>query len=46
MSLTPADVRNVAFSRASIDKPGYHEDEVDGLLDLVENHVGQADRGE
>jgi DivIVA domain-containing protein len=36
MSLTVADVRNVAFSKAPIGKPGYHKDEVDDLLDLVE----------
>jgi DivIVA domain-containing protein len=36
MSLTAADVRNVAFSKAPIGKPGYHKDEVDDLLDLVE----------
>ncbi|MGH3784254.1 MAG: DivIVA domain-containing protein [Pseudonocardiaceae bacterium] len=36
MSLTPVDVRNVAFSKAPIGKPSYHKDEVDDLLDLVE----------
>ena len=36
ISLTAADVRNVAFSKALIGKPGYHKDEVDDLLDLVE----------
>jgi DivIVA domain-containing protein len=36
MSLTPVDVRNVAFSKAPLSKPSYHKDEVDDLLDLVE----------
>lgn len=35
MPLTPADVRNVAFSKPSIGKRGYKEDEVDVFLDLV-----------
>lgn len=35
MPLTPADVRNVAFSKSSIGKRGYREDEVDVFLDLV-----------
>jgi len=29
MSLTPADVHNVAFSKPPIGKRGYNEDEVD-----------------
>src|SRR5581483_3459579 len=36
MPLTPADVANVAFSRQPIGKRGYHEDEVDAFLDLLE----------
>ena len=36
MKLTPADVRNVAFSKPPIGKRGYNEDEVDQFLDLVE----------
>jgi DivIVA domain-containing protein len=36
MPLTPADVANVAFSKPPIGKRGYHEDEVDAFLDLVE----------
>src|SRR5947209_20604243 len=36
MSLTPADVHNVAFSKPPIGKRGYNEDEVDAFLDLVE----------
>lgn len=36
MSLIPADVANVAFSKPPIGKWGYHEDEVDAFLDLVE----------
>jgi DivIVA domain-containing protein len=35
MPLMPADVRNVTFSKPSIGKRGYHEDEVDAFLDLV-----------
>ncbi|PZS15443.1 MAG: cell division initiation protein [Pseudonocardiales bacterium] len=35
MPLTPADVRNVAFSKPPIGKRGYNEDEVDTFLDLV-----------
>jgi DivIVA domain-containing protein len=36
MPLTPADVHNVAFSKPPIGKPGYHEDEVDAFVDLIE----------
>ncbi|MBA2472073.1 MAG: DivIVA domain-containing protein, partial [Pseudonocardiales bacterium] len=36
MPLTPADVHNVAFSKPPIGKRGYHEDEVDAFLDLVQ----------
>ena len=36
MPLTPADVRNVTFSKPPIGKRGYHEDEVDTFLDLVQ----------
>jgi DivIVA domain-containing protein len=36
MPLTPADVANVAFSKPPIGKRGYHEDEVDAFLDLLE----------
>ena len=39
MSLTPADVHNVAFSKPPIGKRGYNEDEVDAFLDLVENEL-------
>ncbi|MGH3550805.1 MAG: DivIVA-like cell division protein Wag31 [Pseudonocardiaceae bacterium] len=35
MPLTPADVRNVAFSKPPIGKRGYNEDEVDTFLDLL-----------
>lgn len=41
MSLTPADVRNVAFSKPPLGRPGYHEDEVDDFLDLVEAELAQ-----
>jgi DivIVA domain-containing protein len=34
--LTSDDVRNVAFSKPSIGKRGYNEDEVDAFLDRVE----------
>ena len=36
MPLTPTDVHNVAFSKPPIGKRGYHEDEVDAFLDLVQ----------
>src|SRR6266487_2181716 len=39
MSLTPADVHNVAFSKPPIGKRGYNEDEVDAFLDLVESRL-------
>jgi DivIVA domain-containing protein len=35
MPLTPAEVRNVIFSKPPVGKLGYHEDEVDHFLDLV-----------
>jgi DivIVA domain-containing protein len=41
VSLTPADVRNVAFSKPPLGRPGYHEDEVDDFLDLVEAELAQ-----
>lgn len=36
MPLTPADVRNVTFSKPPIGKRGYREDEVDTFLDVVQ----------
>jgi DivIVA domain-containing protein len=39
MPLTPADVHNVAFSKPPLGKRGYHEDEVDSFLDLVETEL-------
>src|ERR1700757_1712196 len=39
MTLKPADVHNVAFSKPPIGKRGYNEDEVDAFLDLVENEL-------
>ena len=36
MPLTPAEVRNVVFGKSPSGKQGYHEDEVDTFLDLVE----------
>ncbi|MGX7825381.1 DivIVA domain-containing protein [Actinokineospora sp. 24-640] len=36
MSLTPERVRGVKFDRAPLGKRGYHEDQVDDFLDLVE----------
>src|ERR1700744_3725804 len=39
MALTPADVHNVAFSRARIGKRGYNEQEVDLFIDLVEQEL-------
>ena len=41
MSLTPADVHNVAFSKPPIGKRGYNEDEVDAFLDLVETELAR-----
>jgi DivIVA domain-containing protein len=35
MPLTPAEVRNVIFSKPPVGERGYHEDEVDHFLDLV-----------
>jgi DivIVA domain-containing protein len=35
MSLSPAEVRDVAFSQPPVGERGYHEDEVDEFLDLV-----------
>jgi DivIVA domain-containing protein len=39
MALTPADVHNVAFSRARVGKRGYSEQEVDLFLDFVEQQL-------
>jgi DivIVA domain-containing protein len=39
MGLTPADVHNVAFSRARVGKRGYSEQEVDLFIDLVEQEL-------
>ncbi|HZS21096.1 MAG TPA: DivIVA domain-containing protein [Pseudonocardiaceae bacterium] len=36
MPLTPADVRSFTFNKPPVGRPGYHEDEVDDFLDLVE----------
>lgn len=36
MSLTPSDVLNVTFGKATLGKRGYPEDEVDAFFDLVE----------
>jgi DivIVA domain-containing protein len=41
MPLTPADVRNVTFSKPPIGKRGYHEGEVDALLDLVQAEMAR-----
>ncbi|MGH3782040.1 MAG: DivIVA-like cell division protein Wag31 [Pseudonocardiaceae bacterium] len=41
MPLSPADVHNVAFSKPPIGKRGYHEDEVDAFLDLVEAEMAR-----
>ena len=40
MSLTPAEVRHVIFSKAPVGRRGYHEDEVDSFFDRV--HVELA----
>jgi DivIVA domain-containing protein len=39
MVLTPADVHNVAFSRAPLGRRGYSEREVDIFVDLVEQEL-------
>ncbi len=41
MPLMPADVHNVAFSKPPLGKRGYHEDEVDAFLDLVESELAR-----
>ena len=41
MPLTPADVRNVTFSKPPIGKRGYHEDEVDTFLDVVQAELAR-----
>ena len=41
MPLRPADVRNVTFSKPPIGKRGYHEDEVDTFLDLVQAELAR-----
>ncbi|MGH3534781.1 MAG: DivIVA-like cell division protein Wag31 [Pseudonocardiaceae bacterium] len=41
MPLMPADVHNVAFSKPPLGKRGYHEDEVDAFLDLVEAELAR-----
>jgi DivIVA domain-containing protein len=41
MSLTPAEVHDVAFSKPPIGMQGYHEDEVDAFLDLVEAELAR-----
>jgi DivIVA domain-containing protein len=41
MPLMPADVRNVTFSKPPLGKRGYHEDEVDTFLDLVQAEMAR-----
>ncbi|MDQ3901736.1 MAG: DivIVA domain-containing protein [Actinomycetota bacterium] len=41
MPLTPADVANIAFSKPPIGKRGYHEEEVDAFLDLLETELAR-----
>jgi len=41
MALTPAQVRGVVFSGQPIGKPGYHDDEVDAFLDVVEAELAR-----
>jgi DivIVA domain-containing protein len=41
MPLMPADVANVTFSTPPIGKRGYHEDEVDAFLDLVQAELAR-----
>lgn len=39
MSLTPADVHNIAFKKPSIGKRGYDQDQVDAFLDSLEQDL-------
>jgi len=41
MPVTPADVCNVVFSKPPIGKRGYHEDEVDAFLDVVQAELAR-----
>jgi len=41
MALTPVQVRGAVFSRPPIGKPGYHDDEVDAFLDVVEAELAR-----
>lgn len=41
MPLMPADVRNITFSKPPLGKRGYHEDEVDTFLDLVQAELAR-----
>jgi DivIVA domain-containing protein len=41
MPLMAADVRNVTFSKPPLGKRGYHEDEVDAFLDLVQAELAR-----
>ena len=41
MPLTPAQVREVVFSKPPIGKRGYHESEVDAFLDVVQAELAQ-----
>jgi DivIVA domain-containing protein len=41
MPLMPTDVRNVTFSKPPLGKRGYHEDEVDAFLDLVQAELAR-----
>jgi DivIVA domain-containing protein len=41
MPLMPADVRTVTFSKPPLGKRGYHEEEVDAFLDLVQAELAR-----
>jgi DivIVA domain-containing protein len=41
MALTPAQVHSVAFSGPPVGKRGYHEDQVDAFLDVVEAELAR-----
>ncbi|GAA1112729.1 DivIVA domain-containing protein [Nocardiopsis composta] len=45
MPLTPADIRKKRFSTVRF-RPGYHEDDVDALLDRVEETLSALNSGE
>lgn len=41
MSVTPAEARKVTFTKPLLGRPGYLEDEVDDVLDLVDAELAR-----